>query len=62
MTSVLRVCVLCDNNVLYSIPATVYRLTTRWQVFALKLSMKRRLPKSRLAIVAAAGVPSEGAI
>jgi hypothetical protein len=51
-----------SKNVLYSIGTTVYRLSTRWQLVTLKLSMKRRRPKSLLVVVAAAGVPSEGAI
>ena len=37
-------------------------LTTGRQLLTFRLSMKRRRPKSLLAIVAAAGVPSEGAI
>jgi hypothetical protein len=51
-----------SKNVLYSIGTTVYRLTTRWQLVTLKLSMKRRRPKSLFVVVAAAGAPSESAI
>lgn len=50
------------ENVLYTIRTTVYGLVGEWRLSTLMLSMKRRLPKSRLVIVAAAGVPSEGAI
>jgi hypothetical protein len=48
--------------VLYSIRTTVYRLTMGWPLLTLKLSMKRRRPKSLLFVVAAARVPSVGAI
>ena len=41
---------------------TVYRSTRGWQLVTLKLSMKRRRPKSLLVVVAAARAPSEGAI
>jgi hypothetical protein len=50
------------KNVLYSIRTTVYRSTRGWQLVTLKLSMKRRRPKSLLVVVAAARAPSEGAI
>lgn len=50
------------ENVLYSIRTTVYCLTREWQLSTLMLSMKRRLPKLLLVVVAAARVPSEGAI
>jgi hypothetical protein len=50
------------KNALYSIRTTVYHSTIRWQLAILKLSMKRWRPKSLFVVVAAARVPSEGAI
>jgi hypothetical protein len=56
----------CDplntKNVLYTIRTTVYCPTKAWQLSTLMLSMKRRRPKSLPIFVAAARVPSEGAI
>lgn len=50
------------KNVLYTPRTTVYCLNRAWQLSILMLSMKRRLPKLLLLVVAAARVPSEGAI
>jgi hypothetical protein len=50
------------EELLYSVRTTVYGLTTGGRSVTLKLSMKRRRPKSLLVVVATAGVPSEGAI
>jgi hypothetical protein len=61
-TLALRIIRLETENVLYSMRTTVYRLAARWQLVILKLSMKRRRPKSLLVLVAAARVPSESAI
>jgi hypothetical protein len=45
-----------------SIRTTVYRSATGWQLVTLKLSMKRRRPRSLLVVIAAARAPSGGAI
>jgi hypothetical protein len=47
---------------LYTVNLTIYVSTTGQQTLMLELPMKQRLPKSPLIVVAAARMPSEGAI